>query len=236
MIELYGMASPNVLKVVLMLEEVGLAYRFRHVNLIAGDQYATEFQAMNPNGRVPVITDPEGPGGKPLTLFESGAILEYLADKTGKLWSTDPRQRHVESQWLMFQMGNIGPMSGQFVHFTRVAGPGNDYALARYTTETRRLYDVLEHRLGEARFLGGDAYSIADIATWPWARNHELLKLRMAELPNLARWVEEIAARPTGNAMVAKEQEIRTMDGKAFAGATPDQLDRFFIRGKYART
>lgn len=234
MIELYGMASPNVLKVVLMLEEVGLPYRFRHVNMMAGDQYGAEFQGLNPNGKVPVVTDAEGPGGKPLTLFESGAILQYLADKTGKLWSTDPRQRHIEAQWLMFQMGNIGPMSGQFVHFTRAAGAGNDYALARYTSETRRLYSVLDRRLGEARYLGGDAYSIADVATWPWGRNHEMLKLRMAELPNLTRWVEEIAARPAAQAMIAKEEAIRSLDGAAFQSATPDQLDRFFIRGKYA--
>ena len=235
MIELYGMASPNVLKVVLMLEEVGLPYQVRHVNLMEGDQYAPAFQALNPNSKVPVLVDPEGPGGKPITLFESGAIIEYLADKTGKLWSKDPRQRHIESQWLMFQMGNIGPMSGQFVHFTRAAGPGNDYALARYTTETRRLYSVLERRLGEARYMGGEAYSIADVATWPWGRNHELLKLRMAEHPNLARWVEEIAARPAAQAMIAKEAEIRQKDGAAFQGASPDQMDRFFIRGKYAR-
>jgi len=235
MIELYGMASPNVLKVFLMLEEVGLPYNFRHVNMIAGEQYSPEFLALNPNGRVPVITDSDGPDGKPITVFESGAILMYLADKTGKLWPKTPRERHSVGQWLMFQMGNIGPMSGQFVHFTRAAGPGNDYALARYTTETRRLYGVLDRRLGETEYMAGDEYSIADVATWPWAQRAELLKLKMEELPNLGRWVDAIAARPAAKAMIAKEEEIRPLDGAAFQNATPDQMDRFFARGAYAR-
>jgi GST-like protein len=235
MIELYGMASPNVLKVVLMLEEVGLPYRFHHVNMIEGHQYGPELLAINPNGKVPAIVDPEGPDGKPFNVFESGAVLMYLADKTGKFWPKEARAHSTVAQWLMFQMANVGPMSGQFVHFTRAAGPGNDYALSRYTTETRRIYGVLERRLGEARFLGGDEYSIADIATWPWGRRHELLNLRMEEHPNLARWVAEIEARPAAKATNAKEEEIRAHDGKAFQAATPDQLDRFFIRGKYAR-
>ena len=136
----------------------------------------------------------------------------------------------------MFQMANVGPMSGQYVHFTRAAGPGNDYALSRYTTETRRIYSVLDKRLGEARYLGGGDYSIADMATWPWAKRSELLALRMDEHPNLARWVAEIQARHAAKATDAKEEQIRAQDGKAFQSATPDQLDRFFIRGKYART
>ena len=237
MIELYGMASPNVLKVVLMLEELGLPYNFNHVNMMLGDQYSAEFTAINPNGKVPAIVDPNGPGGKPFTVFESGAILMYLADKTGRFWPTEPRARQTVAQWLMFQMANVGPMSGQFVHFTRAAGPGNDYAVARYTTETRRIYGVLDRRLGESRYLGGDEYSIADIATWPWGKRNEILKLRMEEHPNLARWVAEIQARPAAKATDAKEEELRTgYDGKAFSAATPDQLDRFYIRGQYARS
>ncbi len=234
MIELYGMASPNVLKVVLMLEEVGLPWKFHHVNMIAGDQYAAEFLALNPNGKVPVIVDEEGPGGKPFPVFESGAILIYLAEKTGILWPQDFAERQLVLQWLMFQMGNIGPMSGQFVHFTRAAPAGNDYALTRYTTETRRLYRVLETRLGKVPYLAGEAYSIADVATWPWARNAELLKLPAETYPNIARWVASIAARPAGKRMIAVEEEIRPLDGAAFQSATPDQLDRFFARGKYA--
>ncbi len=240
MIDLYGMASPNVLKVVLMLHEVGLPYEFRHVNMMAGMQYTPEFRALNPNGRVPVIVDHEGPAGPeggtaPFAVFESGAILAYLADKTGMLWPVDLRQRHTVLQWLMFQMGGIGPMSGQFVHFSRAApADGNDYARSRYFTEIRRLYGVLNDRLGEVRYMAGDDYSIADVATWPWARNHELLKLSYEELPHLGRWVAEINARPAAQKMIASEAEMRVHDGKAFQGATEDQMDRFYGRGKYA--
>ena len=237
MIDLYGMSSPNVLKVVLGLEEMGLPYTVRHVNMIAGDQYKAEFRAVNPNGRVPAIVDQDGPGGEPFAVFESGAILMYLAEKTGQFWPADMRERHTVIQWLMFQMSGVGPMSGQFVHFTRAAPQdGSDYARVRYFTEIHRLYGVLDRRLGEAAYMAGDNYSIADMATWPWARNHELLKLdNYAELPNLARWVAAIAERPAAQRMIAKEGEIRVDDGKAFQGATPDDMDRFFARGKYAK-
>lgn len=236
MIDLYGMASPNVLKVVLALHELELPFEFHHVNMIAGDQYTPDFQALNPNGRVPVIVDRDGPGGAPFTVFESGAILLYLAEKTGRFWPADMRARHTVFQWLMFQMGGIGPMSGQFVHFFRAAPPeGNDYARTRYFTETRRLYGVLNQRLGEARYMAGDEYSIADMATWPWARHHELLRLDYAALPHLGRWVAEINERPAAQKMIQSEADIRVLDGKAFQAATPDQMDRFFARGKYAQ-
>jgi GST-like protein len=235
MIDLYGMSSPNVLKVVLMLEEVGLAYRFKHVNMIAGDQYAPDFQSINPNGRVPAIVDHNGPGGPPFTVFESGAILLYLAEKTGRFWPADLRERNVVFQWLMFQMGGIGPMSGQFVHFTRAApAEGNDYARTRYATETKRLHGVLDRRLAEFPFLAGEAYSLADIATWPWARMHEMLRLDFADYLNLARWVDAIAERPAAQRMIAVEGDMRPLDAAAFQSATPDQMDRFFARGKYA--
>ncbi len=235
MIDLYGMSSPNVLKVVLMLEELELPYQFHHVNMIAGDQYSEEFRRINPNGRVPAIVWRGGPESEPFPVFESGAILLFLAEKTGQLWPADFRQRHTVFQWLMFQMGGIGPMSGQFVHFIRAApAEGNDYARTRYKTEVRRLYGVLDKRLSEVPYMAGDEYSIADIATWPWARNHELLQLDFADFPNLARWVDEIAARPAAQRMIAKQAEIQPLDGKAFQGATADQMDRFFGRGKYA--
>jgi GST-like protein len=237
MIDLYGMSSPNVLKVVLMLEEVELPYHIRHMNMIAGDQYKAEFRAVNPNGRVPAIVDQDGPGGEPFAVFESGAILMYLAEKTGRFWPADMRQRHTMIQWLMFQMGGIGPMSGQFVHFTRAAPQeGNEYARNRYYTEIHRLYGVLDKRLGEAAYMAGDDYGIADMATWPWARNHEMLKLdNYAEYPNLARWVAAIDARPAAQRMIQKQSEIQVDDGKAFQNATADDMDRFFARGKYAR-
>jgi GST-like protein len=205
--------------------------------MIAGQQYTPDFRAINPNGRVPAIVDQEGPGGKPFAIFESGAIMMYLAEKSGKFWPADMRERHTVIQWLMFQMGGIGPMSGQFVHFTRAAPQeGNEYARNRYYTEIHRLYGVLDQRLGEATYMAGDNYSIADMATWPWARNHELLKLdNYADYPNLARWVSTIAERPAAQRMIAKEGEIRVDDGKAFASATPEAMDRFFGRGKYAK-
>jgi GST-like protein len=235
MIDLYGMSSPNVIKAVLMLEEVGLPYQVKHVNVIAGDQHTPEFRAINPNGRVPAIVDHDGPDGEPFAVFESGAILLYLAEKTGQFWPSDLRQRHVVFQWLMFQMGGVGPMSGQFVHFTRAApAEGNDYARARYATETRRLYGVVDRRLAETQYIAGDDYSLADIATWPWARLREMLQLDFADFPNLARWVDDVAARPAAHRAVLKEAEIRPLDGAAFQDATPDQLDRFFARGKYA--
>jgi GST-like protein len=237
MIDLYGMSSPNVLKVVLALEEMALPYTVKHVNMMAGQQYTPDFRAINPNGRVPAIVDLDGPGGKPFAVFESGAIMMYLAEKSGKFWPIDMRERHTVIQWLMFQMGGVGPMSGQFVHFSRAAPQeGNEYARNRYFTEIHRLYGVLDTRLGEAAYMAGDNYSIADMATWPWARNQELLKLdNYADYPNLARWVNAIAGRPAAQRMIAKEAEIRTEDGKAFANATPDAMDRFFGRGKYAR-
>ena len=237
MIDLYGMSSPNVLKVVLGLEEMGLPYEFRHVNMIAGDQYKPDFRAINPNGRVPAIVDRDGPGGQPFAVFESGAILMYLAEKSGKFWPADLRKRHTVIQWLMFQMGGLGPMSGQLVHFTRAAPTeGLDYARDRYHTEVHRLVGVLEKRLAQTAYMAGDDYSIADMATWPWVRSHELLKLdNYAEYPNTARWVAAIAERPAAKAMVRTEGEIRVQDGQAFQGATPDDMDRFFARGKYAR-
>ncbi len=237
MIDLYGMASPNVLKVVLMLEEIGLPYEFRHVNMIAGDQYKAEFKAVNPNGRVPAIVDKDGPGGKPFTVFESGAILMYLAEKTGKFWPADMRERYTVIEWLMFQMGGVGPMSGQLVHFTRAAPQeGLEYARNRYYTEIHRLFGVLDKRLSETAYMAGDEYSIADMATWPWGRNHELLKLdNYAEYPHVARWVAAIGERPAAQRMIKIEGDIRTHDGKAFQGATADDMDRFFARGKYAR-
>ena len=234
MITLYGMASPNVLKIVLMLEEVGLPYRFEHVDVVDGVQHTPEFRALNPNGRVPVIVDPDGPGGAPFTVFESGAILMYLADKTGLLWPAEPRARHTVTQWLMIQMGGVGPMFGQAVHFIRIAPPGNEYGLSRYRSEAKRLYGVLDRRLGESAYLGGADYSIADVATINWAGYHEMFGIDLPEFPHVGRWMAEIAARPAAQRMMAKLEEIRAVDGEKFANATPDQIDRLVNRGKYA--
>ena len=168
MIDLYALTSPNVRKVYIMLEEVGLPYKEIFVDVWRGDNYAPEFGKVNPNRKIPVIVDHEGPGGRSFTVIESGAILMYLADKTGRLLPKETGSRYEVIQWLMLQVASVGPMFGQFTHFKNFAPAGNDYAMSRYQTEVRRLYEVLEERLGKSAYLGGAEYSIADIATFPW--------------------------------------------------------------------
>ena len=195
MIELYTWTTPNGRKASIMLEELGLPYTVHPVDISKGEQFRPDFVALNPNSKIPVILDRDGPGGTPFRVFESGAILIYLADKTGKLLAREPRARSEALQWLMFQMGGVGPMFGQAHHFLRAAPEPVPYGIERYTKETRRLYGVLDHRLKEAAYLAGD-YSIADIATFPWVARHEWHKVDLKEFPNVARWYEEIGARP----------------------------------------
>jgi GST-like protein len=194
-IDLYTWTTPNGRKASIMLEEVGLSYRVHAVDISKGAQFRPEFVAINPNSKIPAIIDAEGPGGKPVTLFESGAILIYLAEKTGKLMPQDPRRRLEALQWLMFQMGGVGPMFGQVHHFLRAAPEPVPYAIERYTKETRRLYGVLDKRLGESDYLAGE-YSIADVATYPWVARHEWHKVELKDFPNVARWYAAIGARP----------------------------------------
>ena len=177
-----------------MLEETALPYRVHPVDISKGEQFRPEFLALNPNNRIPAIVDNEGPGG-PISLFESGAILIYLAEKTGRFMSRDPRRRLETLVWLMFQMGGVGPMFGQAHHFLRAAPEPVPYGIERYTKETRRLYGVLDKRLGEVPYLAGE-YSIADVATYPWVARHEWHKVALADFPNVARWYETIGARP----------------------------------------
>ena len=167
MIALYYWPTPNGHKASIALEEMGLAYETHPVNILRGEQLEADFLAVNPNHRIPAITDPEGPGGEPLTLFESGAILTYLAEKCARFWPTDPRDRHITNQWLMFQMANVGPMFGQCGHFKGYAPEPIPYAIERYTNETLRLYGVMDGHLANTEYLAGE-YSIADMATWPW--------------------------------------------------------------------
>ncbi|HUK08509.1 MAG TPA: glutathione S-transferase N-terminal domain-containing protein [Stellaceae bacterium] len=195
MIDLYTWTTPNGRKVSVMLEEIGLPYRVHKIDISKGDQFKPEFVAINPNSKIPAIVDEEGPGGKPLTLFESGAILIYLAEKTGKFLSKDPITRYVTLEWLMFQMGGVGPMFGQAHHFLRAAKEQVPYAIDRYSTETRRLYGVLNMRLGQSAYLAGD-YSIADIATYPWVARHEWHKVALGDFPHVERWYQAISARP----------------------------------------
>ena len=193
-IELYTWSTPNGRKISIMLEEVGLPYSVHPINITKDEQYAPAFLKISPNNKIPAIVDPDGPDGRPISLFESGAILIYLAEKTGKLLPADRRGNLTALQWLMWQMGSWGPMLGQAHHFRRFAPEKIPYAIDRYTNETRRLYGVLDKRLGEADYMAGD-YSIADIATFPWAARHEWQGIALADFANVKRWYDAIAAR-----------------------------------------
>jgi GST-like protein len=196
MIEVYSWPTPNGHKVHIMLEECGLAYRVHPVDIGAGDQFAPAFLALSPNNKIPAITDPDGPDGQPMSLFESGAILLYLAGKTGKLLPADVRGKYEVLQWLMFQMGGVGPMLGQAHHFRIYAPEKLPYAIDRYTNEAKRLYSVINKRLAHTTYLGGDNYSIADIAVFPWLRSWKNQGVDMADYPHLKGWFDEIAKRP----------------------------------------
>jgi GST-like protein len=179
-----------------MLEECGLPYKVHPINIGKNvDQFTPQFVKINPNSKIPAIVDGDGPGGKPITIFESGAILIYLAEKTGKLLPRDPHARMAAIQWLMFQMGGVGPMFGQVHHFLRAAPEKVPYAIERYTKETRRLYGVLDGHLKSAAYLAGE-YSIADIATYPWVARHEWHQVELKDFPNVKRWYDAIGARP----------------------------------------
>lgn len=189
MIELYTSDTPNGYKASIMLEEAGLAYRVIEIDLSRGEQKSPEFLKINPNGKIPAIVDKDN--GR--RVFESGAILIYLAEKSGKLLPEDPAERIETLEWLFFQAANIGPMLGQLWHFQ---DRDNPYSLERYRKETLRLYGVVEGRLAQARYLGGDSYTIADIAAWPWLRIHQTLRVDVSPYPHLRRWLAEIADRP----------------------------------------
>jgi GST-like protein len=195
MIELHTWTTPNGRKVSVMLEECGLPYTAHKVNIGQNEQFKPEFLAISPNNRIPAIVDPDGPDGKPIHLFESGAILVYLAGKTGKFLPTSTKGKYEALQWLMWQMGGVGPMFGQAHHFLRAAPEQVPYGIKRYTDEARRLYGVLDRRLAEAAYMAGE-YSIADIATYPWIARHEWHKVDLAEFPNVKRWYDTIGRRP----------------------------------------
>ena len=194
MIQLYTWGTPNGKKIPIMLEEIGMPYEVHPINLGQGDQFKPEYLAINPNNKIPSIIDPDGPGGKSLTLFESGAILMYLAEKSGKLWPADMRQRYTVIQWLMFQMGGVGPMFGQANYFYRLEEK-IPYAIERFHKEALRLYAVLEKALGKSEFLAGE-YSIADIATYPWVWRHEMHHVKLEDFPSVKRWYDNISNRP----------------------------------------
>jgi GST-like protein len=208
-IEVWTWPTPNGHKVHIALEELGLPYTVIPVAIGQGEQFKPEFLAINPNHRIPAIVDPDGPGGKRLALFESGAILIYLAEKAGKLIPKDAAARYTCLQWVMFQMGGVGPMFGQFGHFNMYAPEKIPYAIERYGNEVKRLHRVLDKRLAQAEWLAGDEYSIADIITYPWLRFPERRGVDMTEVPNVKRWFDAIDARPAvqrGCAVLSERQ------------------------------
>jgi GST-like protein len=197
MIDLYTWTTPNGRKVSVMLEECGLPYKVHEINIGRDDQFTPEFIAINPNSKIPAIVDSDGPDGQPISMMESGAILIYLSGKTGgKFLPQSARGKYDALQWLMFQMGGVGPMFGQAHHFIRSAKEQVPYGIARYSRETRRLYGVMDKRLATEKFLAAGEYSIADIATYPWVARHEWHQVDLNEFPNVKRWFDSISALP----------------------------------------
>jgi GST-like protein len=208
-IELYFWPTPNGWKPAILLEEVGLSYNVVPVNIGAGDQFDEEFLKISPNNKMPAIVDPEGPDGEPISIFESGAILIYLAEKTGRFFPQEPRKRYEVLEWLMFQMGGVGPMLGQAHHFRQYAPEEIPYAIERYTTEASRLYGVMDRRLAEAEWFAANTYTIADIAIYPWLVPHERQGQDMNDYPNLKRWFDAMASRPAVKRALAVGEELR---------------------------
>lgn len=213
-LQLYFWATPNGWKITIMLEECGLPYEIQYVNLGAGEQLKDDFLAISPNGRMPALVDPDGPGGTPISIFESGAILQYLGNKTGQFYPKGQRERSEVEQWLFWQMAGLGPMAGQAAHF-RYLDEEQTYPLERYTGESRRLYEVMNTRLADREYLAGE-YSIADMACWPWIRGYKALHINLEELPHLRRWFKQVGGRDAvqraaniGKEEFKKDQEVR---------------------------
>ena len=196
MIDVYSWATPNGHKIHIMLEECGLSYRAHPIDIGKAEQFEKEFLDISPNNKIPAMTDSDGPDGKPISLFESGAMLVYLAGKTGKFLGKTDRERYNTLQWLMFQMGGVGPMLGQCHHFRIYAPEKIEYAVNRYTNEAKRLYGVMDKQLAKTPFIAGKAYTIADMAIWPWLRNWKNQGVEMSDFPHLAKWFELIGQRP----------------------------------------
>jgi GST-like protein len=230
MIEVWSWPTPNGHKVHIALEELGLQYKVTPVNIGAGDQFKPEFLKITPNHRIPAIVDSDGPGGKPFTLFESAAIMIYLSEKTGgKLIPKDPIGRYKCLEWMMFQMGGVGPMFGQYNHFAAYAVEKLPYAIERYTNEVKRLHRVLEHRLEEVPYLAGGEYTMADIITFPWIRGAERRNIDLAEYPAVKRWHDEIAARP------AVQRGVAVLADRARQGQITDaERENYFGKTQFA--
>ncbi|MEM9223174.1 MAG: glutathione S-transferase N-terminal domain-containing protein [Pseudomonadota bacterium] len=229
-IDLYYWSTPNGWKVSILLEELGLPYKVHYINIGAGDQFQKSFLAIAPNNRMPAIVDPDGPEGQPISIFESGAILQYLARKHGKFYGGSERQRVAVDEWLMWQMGGFGPMLGQNHHFNTYAPEDVPYAKQRYTDETHRLYGVLDGRLAEREFVA-DEYSIADMAIVGWANGWERQKMDLAEFPNVKRWLDALKARPAveRGMVLGKEERAKS------AALEEDKGQQAILFGQRAR-
>jgi GST-like protein len=232
MIRLYMWGTPNGYKVSIMLEETGLPYEVCPVDIGKGAQFAPEFLEISPNNKIPAIVDLDGPGGKPISVFESGAILLYLAEKAGQFFAQDTRGRYSVLQWLMFQMGGVGPMLGQAHHFRHYAKEQYPYSIDRYTQESARLYGVMNRRLEKSAYLASDNYSIADIATFPWVRRHERHGQKLEDFPHVHRWFDSINARPAVIRGLKPLSESEQRGILADAGSH----DLLFGSGQYPRT
>jgi GSH-dependent disulfide-bond oxidoreductase len=228
MFDVYFWTTPNGYKITILLEELGWKYNVIPVNIGQGEQFEPKFLKISPNNRMPALVDHEGPGGKPITIFESGAILMYLAEKAGgKFMPLEMRARYNVIQWLMFQMASVGPMLGQAHHFRRYAPEPIQYAIDRYTNEAKRLYNVIDKRVAEAGYLAGE-YSIADIATYPWLRTHNWQGQNLEDFPNLKRWYDAIEARPAvQRGLAVMKEEVERM-----RNAPPDQKSWDILFGK----
>jgi len=217
MIDVYSWATPNGHKIHILLEECGLSYRAHPIDIGKGEQFAPEFLEISPNNKIPAMTDTDGPDGEPISLFESGAMMVYLAGKTGKFLGKTDRERYNVLQWLMFQMGGLGPMLGQCHHFRIYAPEKIEYAINRYTNEAKRLYGVLERQLAKTPYIAGKTYTIADMAIWPWLRNWKNQGIEMADFPHVAKWFDTIGKRPAVQRGVTVLADLRkpAFDDKA---------------------
>lgn len=229
-IEVYYWPTPNGYKVTIMLEELGVPYDIRYINIGKGEQFAPDFLKIAPNNRMPAIIDPDGPGGAPISIFESGAILQYLGRKYGQFYPADERKRVDVDQWLFWQMGGLGPMAGQAHHFRDYAPEKIAYGIDRYTNEVNRLYGVMNRRLADREYLAGD-YSIADMACVGWVRSYEKQGQDLNDFPHLKRWFETVMARPAVERGIAVGQEERARQ----ANLAEDKEAQKILFGQRAR-
>ncbi len=227
MFDLYGMASPNVTKVRLLLEELAWPYRFHRIRVFRQEQFSPAFLKLNPNGKVPVLVDHDAASGEPFKLFESGAILLYLAEKSGRFLPTAVAERYAVMQWLMVQLTGVGPLFGQHTHFKFFAPPGNDYSLQRHAREVQRYYQLLDDRLAEATYLGGNDYSIADINLLPWVSLFERQDMDLNNVPNVRRWFQRLNEREAVQRTFALTAELMALDAPDVESASPEHMRSF---------